>query len=32
MLHLEGKTLKRLAEEYVVSRASITNWVKQYRS
>ena len=31
-LHLEGRTLKSLAEEYGVSKASISNWVKQYRS
>ena len=31
-LHLEGRTLKSLAEEYEVSKASISNWVKQYRS
>ena len=31
-LHLEGRTLKSLAEEYRVSKASISNWVKQYRS
>ena len=31
-LHLEGRNLKSLAEEYGVSKASISNWVKQYRS
>ena len=31
-LHLEGRPLKSLAEEYGVSKASISNWVKQYRS
>ena len=31
-LHLEGRTLKSLAEEYGVSKASISNWVKQYRN
>ena len=31
-LHLEGRTLKSLAEEFGVSKASISNWVKQYRS
>jgi len=31
-LHLEGRTLKSLAEEYGVSKASISNWVKLYRS
>ena len=31
-LHLEdGQTLKSLASEYGVSRASISNWVKEYR-
>ena len=31
-LHLEGRTLKSLAEEYGVSKATISNWVKLYRS
>lgn len=31
-LHLEeGRTLKGLAEEYKVSKASISNWVSQFR-
>lgn len=31
-LHLEdGRTLKSLADEYSISRASITNWINQYR-
>ena len=31
-LHLEeGRTLKGLAEEYGVSKASISNWVSQFR-
>ena len=31
-LHLEdGRTLKSLADEYSVSRASITNWINQFR-
>lgn len=31
-LHLEeGHTLKSLAEEYGVSKASISNWVSQFR-
>ena len=32
-LHLEdGRTLKGLAEEYGVSKASISNWVSQFRT
>ncbi len=32
-LHLEeGRTLKGLAEEYGVSKASISNWVNQFRN
>ncbi len=32
-LHLEeGRTLKGLAEEYGVSKASISNWVSQFRN
>ena len=32
-LHLEeGRTLKSLAEEYGVSKASISNWVSQFRN
>lgn len=31
-LHLEGRTLKSLSEEYGVSKASISNWVNLYRS
>lgn len=31
-LHLRGRTLKSLAEEYEISKASISNWVKQYHS
>ena len=32
-LHLEeGRTLKGLAEEYGVSKASISNWVCQFRT
>ena len=31
-LHVEGRTIKSLADEYKVSKASISNWVKQYRS
>ena len=32
-LHLEeGRTLKALAEEYGVSKASISNWVCQFRT
>ena len=31
--HLEeGRTLKGLAEEYGVSKASISNWVSQFRN
>lgn len=31
-LHLEeGRTIRSLAEEYDVSKASISNWVKAYR-
>ena len=31
-LHLEnGRTLKSLAEEYNVSKASISLWIRQYR-
>jgi transposase len=31
-LHLEnGQSLRSLADEYKVSKASISNWVKQYR-
>ena len=31
-LHLEeGRSLKSLAEEYNVSKASITNWTKKFR-
>ena len=31
-LHLEeGRTLKGLAEEYGISKASISNWTKQFR-
>ena len=31
-LHLEeGRSLKGLAEEYDVSKASISNWTKQFR-
>jgi len=31
-LHLEeGRTLKGLAEEYSVSKANISNWVRQFR-
>jgi transposase len=31
-LHLEnGQSLRSLADEYTVSKASISNWVKQYR-
>ena len=31
-LHLEdGRTLKSLADEYGVSRASIKNWTSQFR-
>ena len=31
-LHLEeGRTLKSLAEEYQVSKASISNWIRDYR-
>ena len=31
-LHLEeGRTLKGLAEEYGVSKASLSNWVSQFR-
>ena len=32
-LHLEeGRTLKGLAEEYGISKASISNWVSQFRT
>ena len=32
-LHLEeGRTLKGLAQEYGVSKASISNWVSQFRN
>ena len=32
-LHLEeGRTLKGLADEYGVSKASISNWVNQFRN
>lgn len=32
-LHLEdGRTLRGLAEEYNVSKASISNWVSQFRN
>ena len=31
-LHFEeGRTLKSLADKYSVSRASITNWINQFR-
>ena len=31
-LHLEeGRTIRSLADEYDVSKASISNWVKNYR-
>ena len=31
-LHLEGgRSLKGLAEEYGVSKASISNWIRQFR-
>ena len=31
-LHLEeGRTLKSLADEYQVSKASISNWIRDYR-
>lgn len=30
-LHEEGRTLKGLAKEYGVSKASISNWAKQFR-
>lgn len=31
-LHLEeGRTIKSLSEEYEVSKAGISNWVKSYR-
>lgn len=31
-LHLERRKLKSLAEEYGIAKASISNWVKQYRN
>jgi len=31
-MHLEeGRTIRSLSEEYEVSKASISNWVKEYR-
>lgn len=30
-LHLEGRSLRSLSEEYGVSKASISNWLKDYR-
>lgn len=27
----EGRTIRSLSEEYEVSKASISNWVKEYR-
>ena len=29
-LHLEGRSLRSLSEEYSTSKASISNWLKDY--
>ena len=32
-LHIEdGRTLNSLADEYKISKASVSNWIKQYRN
>ena len=31
VLHLEGRSIKSLSEEYNISKASVSNWVRDYR-
>ena len=31
VLHLEGRSIKSLSEEYSISKASVSNWVRDYR-
>ena len=31
VLHLEGRSTKSLSEEYSISKASVSNWVRDYR-
>lgn len=31
VLHCEGRSIKSLSEEYNISKASVSNWVRDYR-
>ena len=31
VLHLEGRNIRSLSEEYNISKASVSNWVRNYR-
>ena len=31
VIHLEGRSIKSLSEEYSISKASVSNWVRDYR-